>query len=238
MYFSGSWATQHYLHTPRISLNSSVKLVQPEQTDRSRQHTCQESRCVSIFLLTYAKITYFALGRISWPFLYHFSSTVGSASSTMNLTLPPLSTWYAGSRPLAKAVVEVKCYFNMRSENKNMDAEMTLHKSRQTCQNTRTQCYATRDILTPVSMESSRNTRISTKLFTSGCPDQDQAGISSRLCSVTVFQIGLARCSEWNTCKKWMCSTTTYVMMWSNGWGERVYQASGLQLDLWRTSPT
>lgn len=45
-----------------------------------------------ILLLTFEKTTYFALGRISWPFLYHLSSTVGSASSTMNLTLPPLST--------------------------------------------------------------------------------------------------------------------------------------------------
>lgn len=45
-----------------------------------------------ILLLIYEKTTYFALGRISWPFLYHLSSTVGSASSTMNLTLPPLST--------------------------------------------------------------------------------------------------------------------------------------------------
>lgn len=119
---------------------------------------------MSISLLTYAKITYFALGRISWPFLYHLSSTVGSASSTMNLTLPPLSTWYAGSRPLAKAVVEVKSYFNMRPENKNMDAEMTLYKSHQISQNTCTQCYASQDILTLVCMESSRNTRISTRI--------------------------------------------------------------------------
>lgn len=103
------------------------------------QDTCQGSTCVSILLLTYAEITYFALGRISWPFLYHLSSTVGSASSTMNLTLPPLSTWYAGSRPLAKAVVEVKCYYKIRSENKNMDAEMRLHKSCQNCQNICTQ---------------------------------------------------------------------------------------------------
>lgn len=100
--------------------NEIQKLVLPEQRERSMQHTCQGNTCVPILLLTYAKITYFALGRISWPFLYHLSSTVGSASSTMNLTLPPLSTWYAGSRPLAKAVVEAKCYFNMRSENKNM----------------------------------------------------------------------------------------------------------------------
>lgn len=158
------------------------------------QHTCQGSTCVPILLLPYAKITYFALGRISWPFLYHLSSTVGSASSTMNLTLPPLSTWYAGSRPLAKAVVEGKCYFNMGSENKNMDIEMTWHKSRQSCQNTCTQSYASRDILTLVCMESSRNIRISTKLCRCGYPDQDQAGISSRLCSVTVFQIGPGRC--------------------------------------------
>lgn len=107
------------------------------------------------FLLTYNKTTYFALGRISWPFLYHLSSTVGSASSTMNLTLPPLSTWYAGSRPLAKAVVEAKCYYKRRSENKNMNAEMTLQKPHQSCQNTCTWCYASIYILRLVHMNQS-----------------------------------------------------------------------------------
>lgn len=49
-------------------------------------------------------LTYFGVGRISWPFLYHFNSTVGSARSTINRTFPPLSTWYAGSNLLAKAI--------------------------------------------------------------------------------------------------------------------------------------
>lgn len=49
-------------------------------------------------------LTYFGVGRISWPFLYHFSSTVGSARSTTKRIFPPLSTWYAGSNFLAKAL--------------------------------------------------------------------------------------------------------------------------------------
>lgn len=198
MTFSLQWTflgpEQYSIICMLFTSNEIQKLVQPEQRERSTQHTCQGNTCVPILLLTYAKITYFALGRISWPFLYHLSSTVGSASSTMNLTLPPLSTWYAGSRPLAKAVVEAKCYFNMRSENKNMNAEMTLHESSQSCQNTCTPSYASQDILTLVCMESSRNIRISKKLCRTGYPGQVQAGMSSRLCSVTVFQIGLSRC--------------------------------------------
>lgn len=38
--------------------------------------------------------------------------------------------------------------------------------------------------------------------------------------------------------QKWVCSNIALVMMWGNGWRERVYQAAGLQLELWRISPT
>lgn len=145
--------------------------MQPEQ--RSMQHTCQGSTYVPFLLLTYSKITYFALGRISWPFLYHLSSTVGSASSTMNLTLPPLSTWYAGSRPLAKAVVEAKSCYKRRSENKNMNDETALHKSHQSCQNVSMQCYAFLGYSMWISLFS-RNIGISVKLCRSHYSDQGQ----------------------------------------------------------------
>lgn len=49
-------------------------------------------------------ITYFGVGLISCPFLYHFRSTVGSARSTTRRIFPPLSTWYAGSSFFAKAL--------------------------------------------------------------------------------------------------------------------------------------
>lgn len=47
---------------------------------------------------------YLGLGLISWPFLYHLRSTVGSAKSTTRRIFPPLSTWYAGSSFFAKAI--------------------------------------------------------------------------------------------------------------------------------------
>lgn len=51
---------------------------------------------------------YLGLGLISWPFLYHLRSTVGSARSTTRRIFPPLSTWYAGSSFFAKAVKKKK----------------------------------------------------------------------------------------------------------------------------------
>lgn len=161
------------------------------------QHTCQGSTSVSILLLTYVRSS---LTLHLVVFLGHFYTTW---VPLLDLLAPPWTLLYLLCPPGMRDQGLWQKLLWKSSVILTWDQKTRIWMLKLHCINfvkaVRIYVRKIMNILTLVCMESSRNIRISTKLCRSGYPDQDQDGISSRLCSVTVFQIGPGRCIKWNT---------------------------------------